>query len=124
MKQEKEFVEIKNALTTQKYTKVHQEKEFQYNAPHLFIVEDAENEKEIARIHFQEGPIQECGINGVANEDLLAMVVARLEGFQNSPYACKENEMALDKLYESLMWLRKRTMQRELKGIEGTHKIG
>ncbi|WP_222648649.1 hypothetical protein [Clostridium botulinum] len=51
------------------------------------------------------------------------MVIRRLEGFQDSEFNCKENEKALEKLQESLMWLRKRTMDREIRGVEGTHVI-
>ena len=51
------------------------------------------------------------------------MVIARLEGFQNSDFACKENEKAIEKLQESLMWLRKRTMDREARNVEGTNIV-
>lgn len=73
-------------------------------------------------IHFQEGPIKECGVNGVCIEDLLVMVIRRLEGFQNSEFKCRENACAITKLEEALLWLRKRTMGRENRGVEGTNK--
>ena len=77
----------------------------------------------LSEIHFQEGPIKECGVNGVMNEDLLVMVVRRLEGFQNSEFKCRENAMAITKLEEALLWLHKRTMGRENRGVEGTHTV-
>lgn len=77
----------------------------------------------LAKIHFQEGPIKENGVNGVANEDLLVMVIRRLQGFQDSPYSCRENAMAITKLEEALLWLRKRTMGRENRGVEGTNAV-
>jgi hypothetical protein len=77
----------------------------------------------IEYVNFQEGAIKECGINGVNNEDLILMVIARLQAFQDSPYKCRENAMAITKLEECLMWLRKRTLDREAKGIEGTSEI-
>ena len=117
------MIELKNDLLTTKYTKVLHEDEFKYNAPHHFKVVTAEDEKELARVDFQEGPIKECGVNGVCNEDLIAMVIRRLEGFQNSDFRCRENAVAITKLEESLMWLRKRTMGRENRGVEGTNKI-
>lgn len=116
-------------LLTSKYTEVFCETNFKYNAPHHFIVdkvrkEDEENDgKHIADIHFQEGPVKECGVNGVANEDLINMVICRLEHFQNSEYKCRENALAITKLEEALLWLRKRTMGRENRGVEGTSKV-
>lgn len=121
--------ELKNGLITQKYTKVLHEKDYQYNAPHHFTVHSMEKQPEgtpqpfLAAIDFQEGPIKECGVNGVNNEDLIAMVICRLQHFQNSDFKCRENAMAITKLEECLMWLRKRTNDRELRGAEGTHQV-
>lgn len=77
----------------------------------------------LAEIHFQKNPIKECGVNGVNNEDLIAMVICRLEHFQQSEFRCRENAVAITKLEESLLWLRKRTMGREKRGVEGTHTV-
>lgn len=123
-----EMVKLTSGLITQKYTQVYHEKDYSYNAPHTFIVAPVqypENEPQphLAEIHFQEGPIKECGVNGVCNEDLIAMVIRRLEGFQDSPFRCRENAVAITKLEESLMWLRKRTMDREARNVEGTHTV-
>lgn len=116
--------ELKMPLLTSKYTKVFVEKDFQYNAPHNFLVySNPEPETVLARIHFQKGPIEECGVNGVANEDLINMIICRLEGFQNSDFNCRENALAITKLEEALLWLRKRTLARENRGIEGTHEV-
>lgn len=71
-------------------------------------------------VHFQNGPIKEAGVNGVMNEDLLAIVIDRLQGFQAGQFACRENAIALTKLEEAVLWLRKRTMDRERRGVEGT----
>ncbi len=118
-----ELVKLKNGLITEKYTSVHREKEYSYNAPHYFEVHSNVDGKVLAQLHFQEGPIKEAGVNGVMNEDLIAMVIARLQGFQVSEFACRENAVAITKLEESLMWLRKRTMDREARGVEGTHTV-
>jgi len=77
----------------------------------------------LAKIHFQEGCTKECGVNGVCNEDLLVMVIRRLQGFQESEFKCRENACAITKLEEALLWLRKRTMGRENRGVEGTHTV-
>ena len=118
-----DFVETKHDLLTTKYTKVYEEANFNYNAPHSFQVVAKESQEVLSCIHFQEGPIKECGVNGVCNEDLLVMVIRRLEGFQNSEFKCRENACAITKLEEALLWLRKRTMGRENRGVEGTHKV-
>ena len=118
-----ELVETKHDLLTTKYTKVLEEKDFKYNAPHTFKVVRKDDDESLVDIHFQEGPIKEWGVNGCANEDLLIMVARRLEGFQNSEFRCRENALALTHIEEALLWLRKRTMGREARGVEGTHTV-
>jgi len=117
---------IKNALFTSKYTEVSGD-DFDFNAYNTFTVQPVEiPTTEVAFtqvVKFQKGPIKECGVNGVANEDLLLMVITRLQQFQNSPYACRENALALTKLEEAVMWLRKRTLDREARNVEGTHLV-
>lgn len=110
-------------LLGSKYTEVFEEEKFKFNAPHKFVVSAKDTGKAVAKIHFQEGPIKENGVNGVANEDLIAMVIRRLQGFQKSEFACRDNEMAIQKLEEAMLWLRKRTLERELRGVEGTNKV-
>lgn len=131
-KQTMEMIETKHDLLTTKYTKVLEEADYKYNAPHTFKVIKAQEETSeehkgenlvLSEIHFQEGPIKECGVNGVCNEDLLVMVIRRLEGFQNSEFKCRENACAITKIEEALMWLRKRTTGRENRGVEGTHEV-
>lgn len=117
------MVELKRDLLTSKYTKVFAESNFNYNAPHSYIVCTAREEALLCKIHFQEGPIRECGVNGVCGEDLINMVIDRLEHFQDSEFRCRENAVAITKLEEALLWLRKRTMGREQRGVEGTHIV-
>ena len=117
------FEELKMPTLTTKYTKVYVEKEYKYNAKHRFIVARAEDGEKIADIHFQEGPIKECGVNGVANEDLLNMVLCRLKHFQDSPYKCNENQAAIEHIEGALRWLRARTNKRAEEGKEGTSQV-
>lgn len=117
------LVDLQQDLLTNKYTRVLHEKEFNFNAPHHFEVYADSGQPApylVGTVHFQEGPIKEVGVNGVCNEDLIAMVISRLDHFQESEFACYENDMAIVKLEEALMWLRKRTMSREQRGVEGT----
>lgn len=75
-----------------------------------------------ATILFQNGPINEVGVNGVTQEILLAIVADRLRAFQSGPYSCRENALALTKVEEAMHWLQKRTLDRMRRGVEGTHK--
>ena len=73
-------------------------------------------------ILFQNGPINEVGVNGVTQEVLLAIVIDRLKSFQAGPFACRENALALTKLEEATHWLQQRTLRRLRAGVEGTHQ--
>ena len=76
---------------------------------------------EFGRVLFQNGPVKEVGVNGCHQEDLLAIVIDRLECFQRGEFACYENRMALQKAQESLQWLEHRTSKRVQRGVEGTN---
>lgn len=124
---------LQHDLLTTKYTEVwHEEPEqMRFNAPHHFMVvntgvdcnDTGLDVKPLSEVHFQEGSIKECDVNGVHNEDLIAMVITRLEHFQKSDFSCRENALAITKLEEALLWLRKRTMGREVRGVEGAYKV-
>jgi hypothetical protein len=125
-------MELKHNLLTNKYTRIfYEDKEVQkYGAPHHFVIRVVASQETpvqetpvLAKIDFQEGPIGEHGVNGMANEDALHMVLARLNAFQGTEFKCKENAMAITKIEEALLWLRARTMGREKRGIEGTHTV-
>jgi hypothetical protein len=77
----------------------------------------------VHEIRFQNGPLQETGVNGISNEALLAIVEDRLLGFQSGQYACRENAIALTKIQEAMMWLQKRTRDRIARGVEGTNQL-
>lgn len=115
-------VELKHDLLTTKHTMVLHEQHYTNNAPHHFDVYSGSGEL-VGHVNFQEGPIKEAGVNGVNNEDLIAMVICRLEHFQQSPFSSRDNAMAITKLEEALLWLRKRTIGRENRGVEGTNTI-
>lgn len=75
--------------------------------------------RKFGEVHFQNGPINEVGVNGCQHEDLIAIVIDRLRSFQAGPFACRENDLALTKLEEALHWLNHRTAEREARGVEG-----
>lgn len=74
-------------------------------------------------IYFQNGPINEAGVNGLTQEVLLAIVADRLRSFQAGPYACKANACALTHIEEAQHWLQQRTIERIRRGVEGTHVV-
>jgi len=101
------------------------------NAHHAYTIENSRNTQVptgeaidiYGSIKFQNGPIKEAGVNGCHNEDLLAIVIDRLQCFQSGPYKCRENAIAITKLEEAMHWLNHRTAARQARGIEGTHEI-
>ena len=74
-----------------------------------------------ARIKFQFGPVGEVGVNGCTIEDVIDVLVTRLEGFQRGPFRCRENALAITKLEEAKHWLLERTRKRQAQGVEGTN---
>lgn len=74
-------------------------------------------------INFQNGPINEAGVNGLTQEVLLAIVADRLRCFQSGPFSCRENALALTKIEEAQHWLQQRTLERMRRGVEGTNKV-
>lgn len=74
-------------------------------------------------IIFQCGPIAEHGVNGITQEALLAIVADRLNSFQSGPFACRENEVALEKVQEAMEALQSRTKARMARGVEGKNVV-
>ena len=74
-------------------------------------------------IKFQLGPVKEVGKNGVQIDDLINVCLARLRGFQNGPFKCRENSVQITKLEEALMWGLWRTQKRSIQGVEGLNKV-
>ena len=110
-------------IGTRKYTEVNVvDEKGQGNANHHYCIKTVDEPVTIlGDVKFQNGPIKEFGVNGVMNEDLIAIVIDRMRGFQSGDFACRDNGLALTKLEEALMWLRNRTNERELRGVEGTN---
>lgn len=121
------MIKLEHPLATDKYTSVFHEEDFENNAPHHFTVTEKARPGDriniLTKVDFQKGPIQEAGVNGVHNEDLILMVIKRLECFQKSQYSCRENALALTNLEQALQWLRQRTLAREKRGVEGTNIV-
>lgn len=77
-------------------------------------------------IGWQKGPLVVDGIrvepNGAFVETIIDAVVSRIEFYQDSKFACLENEAAIYHLKAALAWLDARTKSREARGVEGTHQ--
>lgn len=89
------------------------------HANHHYICERQDGEGQLLEIKFQNGAIQENGVNGVQNENLLCIVIDRLIGFQTGDFACPENEEALRKIIEAVTILQLRTAKRKARNVEG-----
>ena len=75
------------------------------------------------RLNFQNGAVNEVGVNGITHEALLTIIADRLQGFQDGPYACPENALALGMIRETLSILHERTRLRDERGVEGTMAV-
>lgn len=71
-------------------------------------------------IKFQCGPVAEHGVNGTSIENVIALLIRRLEGYQEGPLECRENTDALWHLRKAEEVLEDRTKARMVKGVEGT----
>ena len=83
---------------------------------------DVSDKANAITFYIQNGPIKENGINGCQVDTMIEaakLVIERL----NTRFPCRENALAITKLDESLMWLRERTRNRELRGVEGTSQV-
>lgn len=77
-------------------------------------------------IEWQNGPLvgpdgHRREPNGAFVETVLAAALQRLEHYQASPFACQENEDAIEYVRLALGVLDERTQRRTQGGIEGTH---
>lgn len=80
------------------------------------------------KINWQNGPLGRGNDrkepNGAFVEGVIAVAIDRLQFYQTASegkFCCRENALAITKLEEALLWLQKRTMDREARQVEGTH---
>ncbi len=79
-----------------------------------------EFKSEFISIKFQNGLPPDVGINGVRAEDVIDVLIAKLEAYQHGNLACKENEQALDSLQIARDALVRRRQRRQLQGVYNT----
>ncbi len=83
---------------------------------------DGETGPQRLTVMFQNGPINEFGVNGITHEVLLSILIDRLECFQAGLFACASNQTALDHLRGAQEALLSRTRERMARNVEGTHQ--
>lgn len=60
--------------------------------------------------------------NGAFVETVIHAAVKRIEFYQAFGFGCRDNAVALTHLETALLWLNKRTVDREARKVEGTHQ--
>jgi hypothetical protein len=88
-------------------------------AHHKYAVTSRDGKELFCGVDFQDGGIAEVGVNGCQNEDLLKIVIDRLECFQLGKFACEENEAALKACHVAMLAMNMRTEGRVARGVEG-----
>ena len=78
-------------------------------------------------IHFQDGPLgrgaERRPANGAFVEDIETGLIHRMEFYQRTRFACRENALVITKLEEAQHWGQHRTRQREARGVEGLNVV-
>ena len=78
-------------------------------------------------IDWQNGPLgrgtDRKEPNGAFVETVIDAARQRIQFYQDSKFKCRENAIAITKLEEALLWLNKRTSEREKRQVEGEHKV-
>ena len=78
-------------------------------------------------ISWQNGPLAVDGVrkepNGAFVEQVIEAAVDRINFYQRSKFASPYNEAALKHLMAALEMLKTRTLDREARGVEGTHTL-
>ena len=78
-------------------------------------------------IVWQNGPLGRGAdrkeANGAFVEGVIEAALGRLNFYQAGRFKCRENALAITKLEEAMLWLGKRTQDREERGVEGTHTL-
>lgn len=77
-------------------------------------------------LHFQDGPIKKFGVNGTTNEEVIELLIDRINSLNtmlDGMYACPENAMAILYLQSAKGILEKRTAQRVARNVEGTSAV-
>jgi len=91
------------------------------NASHVYGIQFG-GPADVTRVQFQHGPRGVAtSTPGVFDDDLLAIIEDRLQGFQSGPFACVENAEALAGVQAARDALARRVAARIKKGVLGVN---
>lgn len=77
-------------------------------------------DQSVIKIQFQHGPRGESQSTlGLMEDDLLAILQDRLESFQAGPFACEQNDLALNYIKAARIFLAARVAERMKRGVLG-----
>jgi len=79
------------------------------------------NDKNSISFTIQNGPVKEVGVNG-CQIDTMAEVFTHMLKELNKQFPCRENSVAITHFETGIMWLLKRKIDREKRGVEGHSK--
>lgn len=77
-------------------------------------------ESEFIRIKFQSGLPPEVGVNGTRVEDVMDILIQKLEAYQLGTVPCKENEEAIASLKSARDAMTRRLNRRMTQGVFNT----
>lgn len=99
---------------------------FVYNLPVFAVTpEGIVHDEMLHRINFCRGDKTNESVPrqpGVFIESLLETCVQRLSTVNTGDLATRETSIAITKIQEALMWLEKRSADRQLRNVEGTYQ--
>lgn len=75
-----------------------------------------------AYVSIQNGPLREVEPNGCHNEDLVDILIDRMEHFQNGPFPCVANAIVLGLLRAVKRMIGRRNTDRKERGVKGLNK--
>jgi len=92
------------------------------NACHLYAIQYG-GPDDVCKVQFQHGARGAPGATpGVFDDALLAIEEHRMAAFQTGPFACEENERALDAIRTARRALADRVAARQAAGVLGANK--
>lgn len=95
-----------------------------FKAGHFYELESFEGHNTQYLQFIDKDPVEEGSTelelvrDGTTNEEVLEVLIDRLK-YLNNKFPCRENDIVILKLEESLMWLNKRTADRVKRNVEG-----
>lgn len=73
-------------------------------------------------IRFQQGAMA-LGRNGATTAEILNVLIAHMQKYQQGKFACRENAIVITKLEEALLWQEYRAKKREEQGVKGRDSV-